>query len=299
MKLVRALIPDMAVLQAFECAARHGSFTQAAAELNLTQSAVSRQIRTLETQLGITLFERIRKRVVLSSTGSMLLPEVVRLLNQAEEVVSRAMASVDGQRTLTVATLPTFGNRWLMRRLPAFLRTHPKTILNVVSRSEPFDLAAEDIDLVIHYGQPVWAHATCTYLCKEEVLPVGSPELVGSSEVFEPSHLSTAPLLHLTTRPKLWTEWFQSNGCEGMAVYSGHRFDQFSMIIEAAVQGLGFALLPRYLIEDEIGSGRLEIALDMPLFTTNSYYLVTPDSNRGSPASLQFQEWLLNEVLES
>jgi LysR family glycine cleavage system transcriptional activator len=296
MKLARNALPDLSVLQAFECAARHGSFTQAAAELNLTQSAVSRQIRTLEDQLHVTLFERIRKRVVLSAAGKALLPDVVRLLGQTEEMVLRAMAAPGGKDTLTVATLPTFGNRWLMKRLPAFLAEHPGTVLTVASRSEPFDLMAEDFDIAIHYGQPVWAHATCTYLCSEIILPVASPALLANQPVRGAADFEKAPLLHLTTRPRLWSDWFQANDHEGAAAFQGHRFDQFSMIIEAALQGLGFALLPRYLIEDELGSGHLAIALDRPITTANSYYIVTPEGKQGTAIARQFQDWLLGQV---
>jgi LysR family glycine cleavage system transcriptional activator len=296
MNLGRSLVPDLAVLQAFECAARHGSFTRAAIELNLTQSAVSRQIRTLENQLGVELFERVRKRVVLSSEGRSLLPEVAGLLSQTEEMILRAMASSDGRNTLAIATLPTFGSRWLMRRLPDFISEHPDTRLDIVSRSEPFDLGKENFDLVIHYGLPVWAHATCTYLCSEKILPVASPALIDRFRVREPEDLRSTPLLHLATRPKLWSEWLQANGSNEGAVFHGHRFDQFNMIIEAALHGFGFALLPRYLIEEEISTGRLAVALDRPMSTANSYYIVTPDGSKKTPASRAFESWLLRQV---
>lgn len=296
MKLGRNAIPDITVLQAFECAARHGNFTQAAAELNLTQSAVSRQIRTLELQLKVMLFERVRKRVVLSQAGKAILPQVISLLRQTEEMILSAMASSDSKNMLTIATLPTFGNRWLMRRLPAFLKAHPETTVNIASRSEPFDLAGEDFDIVIHYGQPVWAHATCTYLCGETILPVAHPSLLRSHPISEPADLQSAPLLHLNTRPRLWAEWFQANGHEDATAYHGHRLDQFSMIIEATLQGLGFGLLPQYLIEDELAAGTLEVALDCPMSTANGYYIVTPEHKYGTPAARAFQDWLLGQV---
>src|SRR5690606_20781264 len=162
----------------FECAARHGSFTQSAAELNLTQSAVSRQIRALESQLGVILFERVRRRVVLSATGRSLLPSALRVLAPSEAIVQRSIASADCKRSLSLAALPTFASRWLLPRLPDFTARWPDIVLNVASRSEPFDLAEEDFDLAIHYGQPVWARATCTYLCSETILPVASPALL-------------------------------------------------------------------------------------------------------------------------
>lgn len=296
MNLGRSLVPDLGVLQAFECAARHGSFTRAALELNLTQSAISRQIRALEMQLGVTLFERVRKRVILSSAGKSLLPDVVGLLVRTEEIVLRTMASSDGKNTLTVATLPTFGSRWLLRRIPDFLAAHPDTMLDVTSRSEPFDLSRENFDLIIHYGQPVWAHAICTYLCSEMILPVASPEVVERFAIKQPDDLRTAPLLHLATRPKLWTEWMQANGCTDATAFHGHRFDQFNMIIEAALHGFGFALLPQYLIEEDLAYGRLKVVLDRPMSTPNSYYIVTPEGRQGSPAARAFENWLLEQV---
>src|SRR5690606_26305996 len=115
--------------------------------------------------------------------------------------------------------------------------------VEVASRAEPFDFGAEDFDLAIHYGQPVWADATCTYLCNEVILPVASPGLRRRSGVEAPQDLETRPLLHLATRPKLWAEWFQLNGLGWEQAYRGNRFDQFAMIIEATVRQLGFSLL--------------------------------------------------------
>lgn len=296
MNLSRTLIPDLMVLQAFESAARHGNFTRAATELNLTQSAVSRQVKTLEQQLGVLLFERVRQRAVLSDAGRQLLPSVQRLLAQSEEMVLRARAGADGRTVLSIATLPTFGSRWLMPRLRDFLEGHPGVAVDVASRAQPFDLEAEDVDLAIHYGQPVWANAVCTYLCSEVILPVASPALLEASPVREPADLETRPLLHLATRPKLWAEWFQLNGLGGEQAYRGNRFDQFAMVIEATVRGMGFSLLPLYLIEDEIASDRLRIVFDRPMPTDNSYYVVLPESKRDHTLAQAFQAWLLSQV---
>ncbi|KRD49923.1 MULTISPECIES: LysR family transcriptional regulator [Sinorhizobium/Ensifer group] len=296
MKLSRRLVPDVTTLQAFECAARHGSFTQAAAELNLTQSAVSRQIKDLENQLGVLLFERVRQRVILSDAGQKFLPEVRRLLNQTEELMVRAMASARADSTLSIASLPTFGSRWLVPRLPDFLKRHPDTVLNIASRSAPFDFDEQNFDLAIHYGQPVWARATCSYLCSEIIVPAASPALLANHPIETPEDLVAGPLLHLATRPKLWAQWFEANDMDGRGAYRGNRFDQFSMVIEAATAGLGFALLPRYLIEQEIAAGTLSIVLDRPMKTENSYYLAVPEGKLENPISLAFREWITEQV---
>lgn len=296
MKLSRNLIPDLAVLQAFESAARHGSFTQAAAELSLTQSAVSRQIKTLEAQLGTNLFERVRQRVVVSAAGHKLLPRVRQLLRQSENMVINARASVSAENVLSVASLPTFGSRWLVPRLPDFLKRHPGTVLNIASRSEPFDFEAEDFDIAIHYGQPVWAHATCTYLCSETVVPVASPGLLADQPVSQIGDIERMPLVHLATRPEMWAEWFEKNGLDWNDAYRGNRFDQFAMVIEAATLGVGMALVPDYLIEGEIETGRLKVVFDRPLSTENNYYVVLPEGKQESPIGRAFQAWLLDQV---
>lgn len=289
-------MPDLVAIQAFECAARHASFTRAARELNLTQSAVSRQVKDLESHLGTLLFERIRQRVTLSEDGRRFVPEARKLLQQAEETMLRAMSSADARSSLSIATLPTFGIRWLSPRLPDFLRQYPGIVLNVGSRSAPFDFEEENFELAIHYGQPVWARATCTYLCSESILPVAGGALLAAGPKRAPTDLLNEPLLHLATRPRLWSQWLERAGLSGETAYKGHRFDQFSMIIEAAVAGMGYALLPRYLIEQELKSGELRVVLDLPMETENCYYTVLPEARTPSATSLHFVSWLTRQI---
>lgn len=295
MTIARTLIPDVGKLQAFECAARHGSFTLAAKELSLTQSAVSRQIKELEAQLGVLLFERVRQRVVLSSAGQKFLSDVRRLLHQTEDAMLRAMTSPKAA-SLNLATLPTFGSRWLVPRLPEFLAANPDVALNVVSRSQPFDLDEHAFDAAIHYGQPIWANATCRYICQEVIVPVASTAFLEVRALNEPGALGAGPLLHLTTRPKAWASWFQAAGVDTASAYQGHRFDQFTMLIEAAVAGLGLALLPRYLIEQELRDNRLKVVIDLPLQTENNYYFVVPLRNQANSVANLLFEWITTQV---
>jgi LysR family glycine cleavage system transcriptional activator len=330
MTLPRRLTPDLNALQAFEAAARHGSFTRAAQELNLTQSAISRQIKDLETQMGLLLFERIRQRAVLSDAGKRFLPEARALLQQTENMMIRAVAGGAAKSVLSIATLPTFGGRWLTPRLPGFLRDNPGAVVNIASRSEPFDFDMTDFDLAVHFGQPVWAHARCTFLCSEIVVPVASPALIAVSPVRTPSDLTGQPLLHLTGRPQLWSQWLEHvaqkwepvlgnnmrenkelerssdsirtkralelEGVAEASAYTGHRFDQFSMLISAALAGMGFALLPRYLIEAELGAGDLVIVRDRPMTTENAYYVVIPEARNSTELSVRFQRWIQEQV---
>lgn len=297
----RRLIPDIPSLHAFECAARHGNFTRAAEELNLTQSAVSRQIQELERQTGLILFERMRQRVVLSNAGRRLLPDVRRLLLQSEQLMIEAVASADMVSSLSVATLPTFGARWMTPRLPDFLDKHPDLALNVESRSRPFDFDEENFDLAIHYGQPTWARATCTFLCNEIVVPVASRSLIQKMGIERPDQLSSGPLMHLTTRPRLWSQWFEFHDIPAENAYRGSRFDQFSMMITGALAGIGVALLPSYMVEHEIASGALETLFDtpMPMPTDSSYYVVLPEGKQRNEVANAFQQWLLEQVINA
>ena len=292
----RSLVPDIANLQAFECAARHGNFTRAAEELSLTQSAISRQIRDLERQTGLLLFERVRQRVILSAAGKRFLPEVRHLLAQSEQLMIRAVAAADKHESLSIATLPTFGSRWLIPRLTDFLAERPSVALSVESRSEPFDFEQQGFDLAIHYGQPTWAKAISTFLCSEIVLPVASASLAGRLAAATPADLAQAPLLHLTTRPRLWSEWFEANGVTAENGFRGNRFDQFSMIIGAALAGMGVALLPSYLIEEAIRSGTLVPVLDLPMATEFGYYIVLPEDRQHNIVANAFRDWLLGQV---
>lgn len=291
MKISRSQMPDLAALQAFEAAARHGSFTRAAIELDLTQSAVSRQIKDLEAQLGIPLFERVRQRIVLSSAGQRLRPEIEALLAGVAHLTLRAASGRDVTGHLSVATLPTFGSRWLMPRLPGFLAAHPGLQVSVTSRQGAFDLGAEGVDLAIHYGKPAWPGASCSYLCAETVLAVAAPAAMTGETL--PDDL---PLLHLDTRPMLWPEWL---GAQGMAVgrgFQGHRFDQFSLLIEAALAGMGAALLPSYLIERELRAGDLRPLQGGALTTDAAYWIVIPDARASDPVALAFRDWITAQV---
>lgn len=292
----RRLIPDIVSVQAFECAARHGNFTRAGEELNLTQSAVSRQIIELEQQVGALLFERVRQRVVLSDFGKRFLPEAQKLLSQSERMMTLAVSTAHMSETLSIATLPSFGSRWLIPRIPNFLQLRPSTAITVESRSVPFDFEEEGFDIAIHYGQPTWAKATSTFLSREAVIPVASREIAELYNGCTPDDLVNAPLIHLITRPKLWLQWFSAHSIEPENSFRGTRFDQFSMIISAAISGLGVALLPTYLIEEEIRTGALVPIFDKPMATEFGYYIVLPEELRSHEITNAFKNWLIEQA---
>lgn len=289
----RRHLPDMRMLVTFESAARHGNFTRAGEELSLTQSAVSRQIRDLEAQVGRPLFERVRGRVVTTEAGRAFLGQVRALLDMGDRTMRQAGAGSDGARVLAVDAPPTFAGRWLVPRLPDFLRDRPGTRFDISTRGGIFDFAATRCDLAIHFGRPAWPGATCTYLCSEIVVPVAGGPLLDHA-IRDARDLLDAPKVHQAERPHLWRDWFAREGLAPAAPTLGHWFEQFSLTIEAVKGGMGFGLLPRYLIEAELASGELRIPLDRPLATDNAYYLVTPEGRAETVRDVM--DWMIGAV---
>lgn len=292
----RGFLPPIGSLVAFECAARHESFSRAAEELHLTQGAISRQIRALEEIVGVALFERVRQRVVLSEAGRAYLGDVRRSLSELGDATHRVMGFTGTRGVLELAVLPTFGARWLVPRLPRFLAHHPDVTVNISARIAPFDFVTDPFDAAIHVGQPVWAGGVLEHLMDEEVVPVAPPTWLDGADEANPAALAERPLLHQSTRPAAWADWFAAQGVTTEAAWRGPRFDQFSMVSEAAAAGLGAALVPKFLVEEELASGRLAVLFPEPLRTRSAYYIVHPASKGRSALLRAFGEWLTEEA---
>lgn len=279
---------------AFEAAARTGSFTIAARELNLTQGAVSKQVNSLEDQLDVELFKRVRRIVELTDAGQAYAQEISKALQIIRNASLNAMTSpLSGM--LNLAILPTFGTRWLMPRFPSFLAAHPDITVNFVTKLSPFDFKSENIHAAIHFGSPNWPDTDSTFLMHEEAVPVCSPQFLNENTINTPIDLKDQPLLHLTTRPHAWEKWLKAEAGE-IPTEQGMMFEQVSIIAQAAVAGLGAALLPRFLIQSEIDRGELVIIFNKPLDSKSGYYLVTPiDKSNYAPISV-FRAWLLKSI---
>ncbi len=294
----RRFLPSFTALQAFEAAARHGNFTRAAEELSLTQGAISRQIKGLEDALGIVLFDRVRQRVVLTELGSAYVDDVRRTLDSLERSSARAMEISRGSKILEIATLPTFCSRWLIPRLGSFHAQHPRVTINFTSRFVRFDLKEENFDLAIHFGPPSWPGATLHELFAEHMVACASPAFLTRHPIASDEDVLNAPLLQQTTRPEAWPEWFAAIGRLSPLARNGARYDQFSMIARAASAGLGIALLPELLIEEELRSGRLVAVSPRTLQYDSNYHLVVPDAKVGNQDVLHFRDWLLSRAEE-
>jgi LysR family transcriptional regulator, glycine cleavage system transcriptional activator len=288
-------LPSIACLQAFETVARHRSITRASVELNLTQSAVSRQIRQLETLLDISLFERVRQRVVITDAGKLYLNDVIKVIANLKDATSKVMACGGNTNLLNLAVLPTFATRWLMPRLSDFLQKHPGVTINLATRLVPFDFEIEPFDAAIHYGLANWPGAVARHLMPEDTVPVCSQKYKLEHRIAKPADLARAVLLHQTSRTDAWTEWFQMTGVKKAHAVRGPRFEQFTMIAQAAICDLGVALLPKLLIEDELSSGKLVLLFDRPIRSANSYYLVVPESKTSALLAAAFAQWIVGQ----
>ncbi len=295
----RRFLPPTAQLLAFESAARHGGVSRAAEELHLTQSAVSRQIQHLEAALGVALFHRHRQRLVLTDAGRLYAAEIRPGLQTLADASQKAMRHGGAKGLLNLAVLPTFGTRWLIPRMGAFSARHPDVVVHFATRLEPFDFEREPFDAAIHFGDPVWPGAECDLLLEESVVPVCSPAFLQAHPIRERADLAGLPLLQQTTRPALWLEWFEQSGLDTAWAMQGAHFEQFAMMAAAATAGLGVALMPHCLVEDELGSGRL-VALFRPMrLQTQAYYLVIPEARAREPRVAGFRQWLLEAARAS
>ncbi|WP_298169039.1 LysR substrate-binding domain-containing protein [Novosphingobium sp.] len=294
MKIPRRFLPSMSLLSAFEAAARHESFTLAAVELDLTQGAVSRQIRALEDTLGAQLFHRDRQKVRLTDAGEIFAVEIRGALKRISTATLGFRANPQGG-SLNLAVLPTFGIRWLAPRLPAFHAANPGITINLQTRLDPFDFNLGNIDAAIHFGTDQWPEAKTAFLMRETVIPACSPNFLKSAGIAEPGDLVRAPLLHLSSRPDAWERWFESNQIAIDQIH-GMLLDQFALAAQAASSGLGVALLPKFLIRQELKAGDLVPAVDRPLMSTGSYFLAWPSRRDTHPPLRAFREWIISEA---
>ncbi|MFN4359768.1 MAG: LysR substrate-binding domain-containing protein [Hylemonella sp.] len=295
---MRRKIPSLQALACFDAAARHESYTRAAQELALTQSAVSRQIGALEAYLGLALFRRTRHGVALTPEGADYARQIAPRLQALERDTLDAMSRQGATGSISLAAVPTFATRWLMPRLPALAAVHPELLVHIETRTRPFLFADTGFDAALYSGTAEqvsnWAGTRATMLIEEEVVPVCAPALLGPRKRLQPRDLAALPLLQQSTRPEAWRQWFEAMAVEAPAALSGPRYELYSMTAAAAAQGLGLALVPRLLIEPELARGELVVACPRALRSGRCYWLVQPERGEPRLALARFAAWLQN-----
>ena len=292
---MRRKIPSSTALTAFEAAARHGSFARAAEELSLTEGAISRQIGRLEAFLGVTLFERVGNRVRLLPNGERYAAQVRESLDRLDRDSQYLMGQPSDGASLDIATIPTFAMRWLIPRLSRFQQKHPNITVHLADRMDPFVLAGSGFDAAIHFEHPAWTGMRTHQLLHEVLVPVCHPGvLIGRKRT---ATLDELPRLHRRQNPDAWQRYSQETGITLTNPAIGAHHDLHGMLIEAAMAGLGVALVPRVYVETELASGRLIAPWPEGKTISKTFCLIVPEPLGLSRSPIQaFGQWLLDEA---
>lgn len=288
-------LPSLNALRAFVAAGRHLSFTRAADELHVTQGAVSRLVKQLEADLGVSLFSRGPRGLELTEAGAAYLPPLTEAFERMQAATKLITRSTRPANRLAITMLPTFAMRWFMPRLADFHQLNPEIAVDVTSADRPVDFASEPVDVGIQYGSGQWsAELHAEFLFPETVILVASPALLKSKPLQKAEDVKRHVLLMHSTRPEAWAEWFASAGLKGNAS-RGPAFEHFFMSIEAAVNGLGLALVPEFFVVQELRDGRLVEPLPkLRLQRPGGYYLLCLKGREREPAIRGFRNWLFS-----
>ena len=296
----RRRLPPLNALRAFEAAARHLNFSRAADELSVTPGAVSQQIQNLEDYVGASLFKRTPKGLLLTDAAQTALPALREAFDRLAEAASLLTAAVDGRR-LTLTAAPSFAAKWLVPRLGRFEAAHPLVDVWLSADMELVDFTAGEVDLAIRYGAGRYPGLEAIRLMNETVIPVASPQLLASNPLNEPDDLTHHILLHdgsPDADPSCpdWLMWLAARGVKGVDGNRGPRFNQSSMVIEAAVGGRGIALAKRTLAQDDLDAGRLVSPLQIATAVDFAYHVVHPKAKGRLPQVKAFVNWITAEA---
>jgi LysR family glycine cleavage system transcriptional activator len=289
--MVRARLPPLNAIKAFEAAARLGSFTRAAEELCVTHGAVSRQIRLLEEWLGTSLFLRTSRNAVPTRAGTDLLAEAGPALDRLATAAVR-IQSGKARAVLHISALPTFAMRWLIPRLPELQREYPALETRILTASTPAEQFGMDVDVVVSgpARQPGWVG---TRFLGEAYLPLLSLGLMKERPLHAPADLGRHTLLHAATRREMWPRWLIAAGIAHLKPEREQVFEHFYFAIQAALEGLGVVMGPLALVGDELRDGRLVAPIREPVVRTLGYFIYAPQASAEAPAVTVLRQWLV------
>src|SRR6516164_4393299 len=293
---MRPRLPPLNSLRVFEAAARHESFTRAAEELCVTQGAVSHQVKALEADLAIKLFNRERQRLIITEAGRDYLAVVRDALDTiavgTERLLQRQSAGV-----LTVSTSPDFAAKWLVHRLGHFAEAHASIDLRVSAAMHHVDFAREDVDLAVRHGDGNWPGLDAVQLSSEQLFAICSPKLLSGRRPARPADILKFPLIHFDSRAD-WTKWLRVAGISDDNVRHGPVLNRASMVIDAAINGQGIALARTTLAAWDLINGRLVRPFAEALRLSKTYWIVCPKAVSNVPKVATFRNWILAEAAE-
>jgi LysR family transcriptional regulator, glycine cleavage system transcriptional activator len=290
-----ARLPSLNGLRAFEAAARHLSFTNAASELNVTQTAISHQIRRLEEELGTKLFVRQNRALALTPEAKEYLPGIRAAFNDLRLATDRLLRR-DDDHALTISTLASLAAKWLLPRLSAFQEAHPGIDVRITTSTGLVDFRSGDVDAAIRYGRGNWAGLRADWLMADEMFPVCSPALLqGDKPLRCPEDLANFTLLHSSGGyDDDWRLWLTAAGLPAnISKQPGLTFDLILMTVQAAIDGIGVAMGRTSYVQADIAKGRLVVPFKIALPTDAGFYLVSPEAKADPPKLRAFRQWLI------
>jgi LysR family glycine cleavage system transcriptional activator len=293
-----ARLPSLNGLRAFEAAARHLSFTQAASELNVTQTAISHQIKRLEEELGVRLFIRQNRSLTLTQQAQEYLPGIRAAFNDLRLATDRLLRK-DDDHVLTVSTLASLAAKWLLPRLTAFQDEHHGIDVRITTSTNLVDFQRDNVDAAIRYGRGQWQGLRADWLMADEVFPVCSPALLkGGRPLRCPEDLRDHVLLHTSNaNSDDWRLWLTAAGLPAdLSRQPGITFDLIFMTIQAAIDGIGVAMGRTSYVQDDITKGRLVVPFKIALPADAGFYLVSPQGRRDTPKLAAFRKWLVGSA---
>jgi LysR family glycine cleavage system transcriptional activator len=291
-------LPSLNALLVFETAARHQSFTRAAVELGVTQTAVSHQVKALEGELGVTLFRRSPRRLVLTTEGQAWAGELHRIFHRLREANAKLRSPLHRERPLVaVSIIPSFAARWLVPRLGRFFEEHPNIDLRLSTSGHVVDFDLEPFDVGIRYGAGRYPGLVCQKLADDAWVVVAAPALLARNKLRSPADLAKQTLLY-DDDPDVWSRWFEACGVRDLAGARRHEITDSGMLVEAAIRGQGIALARWALACDDLATGKLAIVFPKyrALPTGSAYYLVGPREAFRRKAVTAFRGWIVGQA---
>ncbi len=296
-----AMLPSLSGLRAFEAAARHMSFTRAAAELHVTQTAISHQIARLEEQIGLRLFVRHGRTLSLTREAQDYLPSIRSAFEDLRRATDR-LRRFEQEGLVTISTTASLATKWLIGKVAAFQDANPGIEVRITTSAHLVDFRREEVDMAVRYGRGTWPGVRADWLMAEHLFPVCSPTLrnPGGEALQRPADLALHTLLHSSVSREDWQLWLTAAGLPpAIAARRGLMFDQGFMAIQAAMEGLGVALGQTHLVEADLAAGRLVAPFDLVLPRDAGYYVVAPEPIADTPKIARLRAWLIDAAREA
>jgi LysR family glycine cleavage system transcriptional activator len=289
-------LPPLNALKAFDSVARHESVSHAANELCVTPGAITKQIQHLESFLGVPLFIRRHRQIILNEQGKIFQRAVSKALLEIQNATNSIKGSAQNN-TLKIRSYTTFSIRWLIPHAPKFLSANPEISLELTTSLDPVDFARDNIDCAIRLGSGDWSNSTSTKLIDNVIVPVCSPQYLKGKKMKTPKDLLGCNLLHIKRRPNDWNLWFSGIGLSVDLIPQGMMCENSEIAYSAAKEGLGIAMAQYFLVRDDIESGKLvRPVMQSHDCGDNTYYLVMPANTQQNIHSRKFKEWILTEI---